>query len=212
MSINATTNYMSSSTIEAWMETKTEDLYGNMGAAMDESNTRADAEDALNKIKADIVNLQKSGQDAAPLQAEMNDALNKYGDVPEVAQFLQPIADELNQRMGAASLAAANPPQTGYVDPNERRVVLNGGAPEPPTPLPTADAPRPRENVTVSSDDSDRWTKQVDSAVDGLGKKDQLGLINIQEFNSQINQTKQIASALMDASDKSAQAIISHID
>ena len=30
MSINATTNYMSASTIEAWMETKTDDLYGKL--------------------------------------------------------------------------------------------------------------------------------------------------------------------------------------
>jgi hypothetical protein len=45
-----------------------------------------------------------------------------------------------------------------------------------------------------------------------LGKQDQLGLINIQELNSEINQAKQIASALLDASSKSADAIISHIE
>ena len=36
-------------------------------------------------------------------------------------------------------------------------------------------------------------------------------MINIQEFNAQLNQAKQTASALMDAADKSANSIISHI-
>jgi F0F1-type ATP synthase membrane subunit b/b' len=36
-------------------------------------------------------------------------------------------------------------------------------------------------------------------------------LIQIQELNSQLNQAKQTASALMDAADKSASSIINHI-
>jgi hypothetical protein len=65
--------------------------------------------------------------------------------------------------------------------------------------------------IKASSAQIDSWTTEIGNTVDGLGKQDQLGLINIQEFNSQINQTKQIASALMDAADKASNAIISHI-
>ncbi len=65
--------------------------------------------------------------------------------------------------------------------------------------------------ITASSAEIDSWTKSITDTIDGLGKKDQLGLINIQEFNSEINQAKQVASALMDASNKASDAIISHI-
>ncbi|MEO8902570.1 MAG: hypothetical protein ABI488_11280 [Polyangiaceae bacterium] len=204
MSINATTNYMSSSTIEAWMETKTEQLYGNMGAAMDESNTRADAEQCLNELKAKILDLQKSGGDATALQGQLNDALTQFKDVPELVTVLQPIADDINKRVADASFAAANPPvfqPSGGGNPSSfaRHVSTIPNSPSPPEP------------VKITKEDSDNWTSHISDTVDGLGKKDQLGLINIQEFNSQINQTKQIASALMDAADKSANAIISHI-
>ena len=53
MSINASgTNYMSNATILEWMESKSENLYEKMRTSMDQSNTRVDAEDALNDIKA----------------------------------------------------------------------------------------------------------------------------------------------------------------
>ncbi len=203
MSINASTNYMSSSSIEAWMETKTEDLYGSMRSAMGESNNRANAEQALNEIKADILNLQQNGGDVTELQKKLNDTLEQYKDVPELVTVLQPIANNINDRMGAASLAAASPP-TLTVQAYNRS---SGSATTISLPAPAAN-PQP---VTIDKPTSDNWSSEIGNTVDGLGKQDQLGLINIQEFNSQINQTKQIASALMDAADKAANAIISHI-
>ncbi|MEO7036672.1 MAG: hypothetical protein ABI548_22180 [Polyangiaceae bacterium] len=190
MSINATTNYMSASTIDQWMERKTEGLYGNMRGAMDESNTRADAEQALNDIKAKILNAQKDGTDARDLQKEIADTMKQYGDIPEVTKTLTPIETDLTKR-----IAKADGPQTYGND--LASVTLQ------PTP---GQIP-----VTLSKDDSDNWTKEIGDTVDGLGKQDQMGMINIQEFNSQINQAKQIASALLDAADKSANAIINHI-
>ncbi len=220
MSINAT-NYMSSSAIEFWMEQKTEDLYGNMRDAMSVSNNRADAEQALNEIKADILNLQKSGGDTTELQAKLHDTLKEYKDVPELVTVLQPIADDLDHRVAAANLKATTPPPPVVGNGVTNRsaswsgnnswggsITSNGNGTVSATPQP---APRTPDPVKLTKEDSDTWTKEIGDTVDGLGKQDQLGLINIQEFNSQINQTKQIASALMDAADKAANAIISHI-
>ncbi len=195
MSISASTNYMTSSSIEAWMETKTEALYGNMRDAMDVSDTRAKAEEALNDIKAKMSNAAKDGTDTADLQKEIKDTLDKYKDNPEVVSVLTPIDVDLSTRAAKAE-AAAN--HASYVTGTRGQGVYHPatGAPEP---------------VKLSVDEADRWGKQLGDVVDGLGKQDQLGMINIQEFNSQINQTKQIASALMDAADKANNAIISHI-
>ena len=198
MSINASTNYMSSSSIEAWMETKTEDLYGSMRGAMDESNNRADAEQALNDIKAKIQNAQKDGTDATALQQEISDTLKQYQDVPELVKVLTPIEADLTTRTNAA-VDAANQPAHGLWQ--TVNVITQTTGPGTGVPAP----------VKLSQSDSDTWTKEIGDTVDGLGKQDQLGLINIQEFNSQINQTKQIASALLDAADKASNAIISHI-
>jgi hypothetical protein len=190
MSITASTNFMSSSTIEAWMESKTDDLYGNMRDAMDVSNTRAEAEQALNEIKAEILNAQKNGTDARELQKDLAATVKRYPDLPELAKVLGPIDKDLTER-----IAKADGPQT--YGPSWASITVQ---------------PKPGQiPVTLSQGDSDTWTKEIGDTVDGLGKQDQLGLINIQEFNSQINQTKQIASALMDASDKAANSIISHI-
>ena len=65
--------------------------------------------------------------------------------------------------------------------------------------------------VKVSSEDAERWTKEIGNKVDTLSKQDQLGLIYIQEFNSQLNRTKDTASALMASADKASDNIVSHI-
>ena len=56
MSINATSpsNYISNEEILTWMQEKTDGIYGNMRTAMDASNERAHAEDALNTVKAKL--------------------------------------------------------------------------------------------------------------------------------------------------------------
>ena len=183
MTISATSNYMSNDEILAWMETKTDNLYGGMRSDMTDSNTRADAEAALNKIKGDIADQKNRphGGDCAAIHDEVNAALAQYGDIPGVANVLQPIADVLNGCYGTSEdVNVANPPTSVG-------------------------------SVPIFGGDADTWSKSIGDTVDNLGKKDQLSLINIQELNSEINQAKQTASALMDAADKSASAIISHI-
>jgi len=180
----AVTGYMSNEDIIAWMQEKTTNLYSNMSESMAGADNRADAESALNAIKAALVN--DKGKDATEVQQMIDDALTKYGDIPEVAKLLQPMQDELKTNFEANSGGS-------YLDSNGTRQTV------------------PPRETTISSDESDHWSQQIGEAVDALGKQDQLSMINIQEFNSEINQAKQTASALLDAADKSANTIINHI-
>ncbi|HYP77048.1 MAG TPA: hypothetical protein VER12_13865 [Polyangiaceae bacterium] len=189
MSINPTTNFMSNEYILGWMEAKTESIYGNMRTAMDTSDDRAHAEQVMNSIKSKIADAAANHTDGALLRADLEDAIKKYGtEFPELKTALQPVLDELNTRYEKNASAANNFPWK----------ALNC-----PAPLP--------EPVSISKDDSDRWSKSIDGQVEAFGKADQLSMINIQEYNAQLNQAKQTASALMDAADKSASAIINHI-
>jgi hypothetical protein len=204
MSITPTTGYMSNDEIMAWMEQRTDDLYTNMRDAMSGASNRADAEAALDQIKAALQN--SSGKDATQVTQMINDAIAKYPDVPEVAKVLQPMADKLN---GEFSTAQAQATQAQLELASNQAV----GSPRNLFAQATVQSLKDQATVKVNIDsgDSDTWGKQIDSTVQDLGKEDQLDMINIQEFNSEINQAKQTASALMDASDKSSEAVISHI-
>jgi hypothetical protein len=193
MSITATSNYMSSFSIESWMEQKTEGLYGDMGQSMDVSNRRAAAEEELNKIKD--MTVAAKGKDGNALLAEVNAALSEYPDIPEVAVALQPLADGLtaqSQKVNEANMTTGVA-TSGDVDSSGSGSVTKG-------------AP-----FNVDSTNADDWSAGIGHAVDALGKQDSLGLINIQELNSEINQAKQIASALLDAANKASDSIINHI-
>jgi hypothetical protein len=188
MSVTATTNYMSSFTIDQWMEEKTEGLYGQMGDAMDASNDRADAEQELNHINSMLADAKNNGGcQVSAVKDEIDKALSEYKDVPELVQALNDISHGISLDADASSTPG----------------VAQSGTP--------TQQGTPAKTITASSADIDSWTKSITDVVDGLGKKDQLGLINIQEFNSEINQAKEVASALVDASSKASDAIISHI-
>jgi hypothetical protein len=193
MSISATSDYMSSFTIESWMEQKTDGLYGDMGQSMDVSNRRADAEEELNKIK-DMTAAAK-GKDGNALLAEVNSALSQYSDIPEVVTALQPMADGLTAQSQTANEKNMTP-----------GVAVSGTAVSSGSGSTTTGAP-----FNVASADSDNWIAGIGHSVDALGKQDALGLIDIQEFSSEINQSKQIASALLDSTNKTSDSIINHI-
>jgi hypothetical protein len=189
MSINPTTNFMSNEYILGWMEAKTEGIYGKMRTAMDTSNDRAHAEEVMNSIKSKIADAAANHTDGALLRTDLEDAIQKYGtEFPELKTALQPIFDELDTRYEKNASAPKDFPWVLFKLP----------------------APGP-EPVSISKEDSDRWSKSIDDQVEAFGKADQLSMINIQEYNAQLNQAKQTASALMDAADKSASAIINHI-
>jgi hypothetical protein len=221
--------YMSDADVVAWLEAKTEPMYANLKAAMTGADTNGDAEAALNKIKEDIANSKDGTTNPATIHDEVNAALTKYKDVPGVTDLLQPIADELNKQARTSQPltgpGAAPPP--GMVKPDAVTVAASiaqyqaaaharlwgatFSAPGQPVTLITNAPPPPPVKLSISSDQVTAWTQSIGNTVDDLGRQDQLAMINIQEFNSQINQTKQTASALMDATDKSNTDIISHI-
>jgi hypothetical protein len=204
MSISATSDYMSSASIEAWMEQKTSSLYQQMGDAMDSSNRRADAETALNDIKAKILATKDNGGNAGDLQAEINTTLQEYKDLPEVTKVLQLLADKLAEQ-------AAPPPASPAPSGTQSGWSWSWSGSTSQVSAALRAALQPPVAIKVSSDEADAWSKSIGDTVDGFSRQDQLGMINIQEFNSEINQAKQIASALMDSSSKTNDNIISHI-
>jgi hypothetical protein len=188
MTINTSgSNYMSNGTILEWMEMKTERLYGQMRDAMDTSNNRVDAEDALNTVKAKLEELKASGADAGPLRAEIDEIIAKYGnEFPELREALQPISNELGKRMKDNELTRANPanaPQPG---------MRTMGSDVPGKPPPSTEEEKEEKvekhagdvsitsedpHVKITGEDAERWSKQISDKVDTLGKQDQLGMV-----------------------------------
>ncbi|HTA92161.1 MAG TPA: hypothetical protein VK745_21425 [Polyangiaceae bacterium] len=209
MSISATSNYMSNTDILAWMETKTDGLYGQLRDEMNGADTSSDAEAALDKIKADLANTKTDGNNSAVIHDEVNDALTRYKDVPGVADVLQPIADKLNDQYGTSDPVNVMPGPMSISGAIVSTSINSAYAQAHPN-VSLAQEIGPKQ-FAIASDDVDAWTKNIDGTLTNLGSKDQLSLIDIQEVNSELNQAKQTASALMDAADKSATAIIEHI-
>jgi len=190
-------NFISNGEILVWMQGKTDGIYGHMRDAMDTSNSRAHAEDALNDIKNQLLQMKNNGKDATEVNAAIHDVIAKYGEeFPEISECLQGFADDLDKRFAAE---AANKTKLEWVKDNSRA----GGH--------YAKVGRDPEPVKLDEKQIDDWTKAIGDKVDALAKQDQLGLISLQELNAQLNQAKQTASALMDAADKAANSIISHI-
>jgi hypothetical protein len=218
-------HYISNAEILAWMQEKTDGIYSKMGQAMDVSNDRADAEDALNTINSKIADVAAGKADANELYALMNGAIDKFGtEFPDLAQTLTPIANELHDK-GARLPDGTDPEPIGIIPPPPPQATLTKAGPIPNPDYekwakqwgvlfaqhPELVIKPPPAKVTIEDATAKRWTESVKSRVDAFGKDDQLSLISIQEFNAQLNQAKQTASALMDASDKAANSIINHI-
>lgn len=218
-------HYISNAKFLEWMQTKTDGLYAKMSDAMDVSNDRADAEDALNNIKGKIADLQAGKADANDVYAAIHDATLKFGsEFPEVKDMLTPIAKELADKGAKLPGIITAPPQ--YIPPRPEETIPDRESGDKPNPEYTAwqnawgklaelhpdwVGKKPPGPITLDADTANRWQDKIKNTVEALSKQDQLGLINLQEYNAQLNQAKQTASALMDAADKAASGIISHI-
>jgi hypothetical protein len=182
---------MSDSEIMAWMEQKTDGLYQTMRDSMNVANDRADLESQLGDLQGLLADTKNGTATPAQVLAKLNQLLAKSQQFPEVAQMLQPMHDALVQRFQQAASDAAM-----Y---NAQHKDDAGFVPKKPG------------AVGITSAEADTWAGQLKDKVDYLGKQDQLGLINIQDVNSQINQTKEIASNLIDSENKSASAVVANI-
>ncbi|MEI9954015.1 MAG: hypothetical protein WDO74_34815 [Pseudomonadota bacterium] len=200
MSISATSsNYISQDTIDTWMQTKLGDAYSDIRKGMDTSGHRTDAEKALNDIKNKLLQMKTNGKDASEVTAAMNKAIEQFSEeFPDVKKVLQGFADTLNQRAADARQAAESP-QSGWETHGEESVYVT----HPPTHHP--------EPVHIDEKEIDSWTTGITDAVDALSKEDQLGLLNLNQLNSHIGQTENIASALMDSRNKVIDGIINRI-
>jgi hypothetical protein len=191
MSVEAAgSNYMSDAEIMAWMESKTEGLYGAMRDSMDVAQDRSDLESGLGDLKQKLAGTQDGTVSADQVFSLVKDLLDKSQAFPEVHQMLQTMSDQL-----AAGQKASQTLTTTTI--NVLGIDITGPVRPPAFAIAAS---------TVTS-----WTSQITDKLDVLGKQDQLGLINIQDVNSQINQTKQIASNLIDAENKSASAVVANI-
>lgn len=193
MSISATgNNYISQDTIDAWMASKLDDAYADMRTGMDTSRHRVDAEKALNHVKSLFAQMKNDGTDASEVTAAVNDTIKQFGDeFPDVEKALGRIADTLNKRQ-ADAVAASERPTRDFL-----------GNEVPPTHRP--------EPVHIDSKDLENWITTMTDAVDGLSQDDHLGMLNLNQLNSHINQTEQIASALIDSRNKNLDSIINRI-
>ncbi|MEI9941477.1 MAG: hypothetical protein WDO69_30015 [Pseudomonadota bacterium] len=201
MSIGATgSNYISHDSIDAWMEMKLDDAYGEMRAGMDTSGHRTDAEKALNGIKSQLLQSKTNGKDASEVTAAMHQAIDEFGDeFPDVKKALEGFVETLDKRSADAFKAAESPTYTSGTDADGNQITVE---------VPPSHSPAP---VYIDTKEVDDWTTGIGNAVDGLGKDDQLGLLNLNQLNSHINQTEQIASALMDSRNKTLDSIINRI-
>ncbi len=190
MSISPTTSYVSNDSIIAWMETKTSGEYASLSDSMDLANTRADQEQTLNDIKELIVSSKTNGGDAKDLRAAVSDALQKYEDDPEMTKALQPISDSIEKAYSDAEGSSSTTSTSTSGDTSNNAITTT---------------------VTINDDQRKAWGDDIDAALDPMGKQDQLGMIDIQQMTSEINQAKQIASAILDSADSAAKAIINHI-
>lgn len=181
---HASGSYMSNAEIIGWMQAKTGGLYQKMKDAMEVSDSRADLEEAINEAKGLIMQGQGQGHaDPILVSQKLQEIKEKFGDsFPEAIDSLEHVAGELSKRF---ENAGADP----YPTEGNNKTAL----------------------VHIDEKDATRWSQELGDLVGTLGKDDQLGMINIQEFNAQINQAKQTASALIDAANKSSSAIINNI-
>lgn len=212
-------NFISNAEFLAWMQDKTDGIYGKMRDAMDVSNDRAEAEDALNKIKGAVADLQAGKTTGNEVYAMIDEAKKKYGEAfPAMNETLDPIAKELTD-MGATLPGGPAPyipaPPLKYLPHSNLESTAwtawqkqwgQEAKAHPELVIGSA-----KVITSIDKAIADRWSDKIKNQVESFSKEDQLGLINIQEFNAQLNQAKQTASALMDAADKAANSIISHI-
>jgi hypothetical protein len=196
MSISATSNYMSNADIIAWMEQKTNEQYGLLDNSMDVANSRATEEQDLNDIDTLINNSKTDGGDAQKLYDAVNAAVDKYKDDPEAMKVLQPIQNQLKDAYDTAA-----------DDASTTTTVPSSGGSQLVAITPTS-APAP---VIITDDQRDSWSKDIGAKINDLAKQDSLSMIDIQQVNSDINQAKQIAAALIDSADKTSSAIINQI-
>jgi len=208
-------NYISDAAIMEWLAIQQDGIYEDLRASMDLAETRADFNDELTTIKAQLADANEQ-KDFAKVDGELQALMDKYGSDPEFADTCAALADMAQKIHGDHEGAKDYDVKYAQYEKDlaaydkkvaeMSRTTLNNSAvklhkPEPP----------PEPIRSYSKESIEKWTKLIDDKVQTSGKNDQLTMIHIQELKATLDQGSQLASTFISSGDKTSSSIIGNI-
>lgn len=222
-SINGGGNYVSDGDITAWLALQQDRVYGDLRDSMDLGQRRADFVDALNDIKTELHNVNKTDQrDFSGVDAKLQELLKTYGNDPEFAELCQglnQLADPIHQRVNAFEQNARQREAytnavKDFVDsggnmngPSVQNKVIKGVLQTLNKPIDPGQLP----NIAYDDDQLKIWDDLIGGKLDVLNKNDQLNMIHIQQLKALADQGTQLGSQFIGSGDKATSAIINNI-
>lgn len=208
-------NYISDAAIMEWLALQQDGIYADLKESMDLAETRAQFNDALTTIKAQLADANEQ-KDFAKVDGELQALMDEYASNPEFAETCAALADMANKIHGdyenvkdyevkyaqyEKDLAVYNAKVADMSPADLRNSAVKLHKPEAP-PQPVRSYPK---------DSIEKWTKLIDDKVETSGKNDQLTMIHIQELKATLDQGSQLASTFISSGDKTSSAIIGNI-
>lgn len=178
--------YIAPGELESWVAEKTGRLQDEMRDAMDMSNKRADAKQALSLLKADIQGA-KTAEDWKAAREALQKFIDKHKGDPEYQTVIGQAAG-IKNKIDDCFVTLGS--ETGGSSATEVPKLLFGGLP--------------------SDDDKEKWADKLQAAADRMGSTDQLALLQIQNLNSQACQALQQASGLASSYNQCSMVMISN--
>jgi hypothetical protein len=184
---SAQSGYMTSGEIMAWLATVGGNTYDQMRQQMVGTEQRRELQKDLTGLQS-LIEETKTTKDLTKLQAHLEELAAKYSETP--------FARSMGEILGAHS--------DEFVEVAQRAEDVSD-----------AEGLQKLSAIIKLSDSSEKFIGQLDSwstgiqgEIDALGTQDQLALIKIQELNSQITQSTQLASNILAAQDQAASTAI----
>jgi hypothetical protein len=216
-------NYMSDAEIMAWVAQKQSDMYGDLSKAIDVSQDRAHFTEDLNNIKADLRHANETN-DFSKVDGELQAFMSKYGSDPNFAEACQGIDGIANEIHSGGSVQRAYVDahvrwQTAVTEYDAAVELLKSGSGTLLEQMhavnvsmhPPGDPPQPPGSQHYSDSQMDAWKDLISGKIDDAGHNDQLNMIHVQDVKGQIDQSTQLASALISGSQKASEGILHNI-
>lgn len=208
-------NYISDGAIMAWLANQQDGIYDDLKASMDLAETRADFNDELTTIKAQLADANEQ-KDFSKVDGELQAFMTKYGSNPEFADTCAALADMAQKIHG--DYENVKDYDVKYAQYEQDLAAYNKKVAEMPATTLSNSAVKlhkpeaPPEPVRSYSKESiDKWTKLIGDKVETSGKNDQLTMIHIQELKATLDQGSQLASTFISSGDKTSSSIIGNI-
>jgi hypothetical protein len=183
--------YMSSGEIMAWLAVVGGNTYDQMRQQMVGTEQRRELQKDLNDLKS-LIEETKTTKDLTKLQAGVEELAAKYSETPfagEIGEILGAHSDEFVE---VAQRAEDFDDAKGLGKKTAAFIKLASSS----------------EKFIAQLDS---WSTGIQGEIDDLGTQDQLALIRIQELNSQITQSTQLASNILAAQDQAASTAIMNL-